>query len=159
MPKYSIKTITLPDNATTVVEMPEGATPFISPDGTRALVIELVTDGAVQRGRLPENEPQRHPKPRVSSISRDAREIAYMMANTPISTPSRGDLSLSAEQGRMMEDVSIEALEERGLYVVNRQIQLPDSYPFTGHPDGELSTARSGGLSTSTLAAGPTRTS
>ena len=101
-------------------------------------------EGAVQRGRLPENEPQRHPKPRVSSMSRDARAITYKMANTPIVTPSRGDLTLSAEKGRMMEDVSIEALEERGLYVVNRQIQLPDSYPFTGHPDGELSTAGDG---------------
>lgn len=107
---------------------------------TPPISVEDFYRGAREVLRLPENEPQVHVKPRVSSISRDAREIAYMMANTPRTNDERGDLFLSAEQGRLMEEGSIKALAGAGLYVMARQMSLPREYPLTGHPDGWLTT-------------------
>lgn len=85
---------------------------------------------------MEENEPQLRPKPRVSGISRDAREIAYMMANVPRTNVARGDAFFQAEQGRLMEDVTCKILASFGMPVSDRQISLPDDYPLTGHPDG-----------------------
>jgi len=100
-------------------------------------------DAAQEAFQLPENAPQERSKPRASAISGCARENAYMMTNTPKSNdnaldPSRQDMVLTTEQGRMYEDISVKVIEEMGLAVVDRQLSLPDDYPVTGHPDGRL---------------------
>ena len=89
----------------------------------------------------PENRPQRRLKPRVSALCDDARQIAYMMANTPASdlqVDFRPDSAITAEQGRVMEDVSARIMEWLGIPVIHRQIELPWDYPLTGHPEGVL---------------------
>lgn len=90
---------------------------------------------------LPENAPKERDKPRVSGICRDAREIAYMMANTPKTDANvdvRSDSVLTTEQGRMAEGLVIPVINKLGFNVLYKQRALPDSYPLTGHPDGML---------------------
>lgn len=88
---------------------------------------------------LPENLPQVRSKARASGIANCARQIAYYMANVPVTDEPREDSSVTTAQGRIMEDLSIDLIERTGkAKVVNRQISLPDDYPLTGHPDGEL---------------------
>lgn len=83
-------------------------------------------------------------KPRASALGSDAREIAYMMSATPYDDPphedarNEADSVLTAEQGRMFEDLSVHVIEQMGFGVVDRQIELPDDYFVTGHPDGRL---------------------
>lgn len=83
-------------------------------------------------------------KPRASSLGACAREQAYMMAGTehdPIGTEGSArqtDGELTAEQGRMFEDLSVRIIEKLGFSVVDRQVELPPEYPVTGHPDGRL---------------------
>jgi hypothetical protein len=48
------------------------------------------------------------------------------------------DNTLTAEQGRHMEALSIAVIEHLGFKVVDSQISLPSDYPVTGHPDGRL---------------------
>lgn len=91
--------------------------------------------------QLPENAPQIRSKPRASSLTGDAREIAYMMANTPKSNPhaenaDRVDMAFTQEQGRLAEEITIGALAQLGWPVEDRQIELPADYFVTGHPDG-----------------------
>lgn len=53
------------------------------------------------------------------------------------------DSEITAEQGRLFEDISVARIERNtGLRVVDRQMSLPDDYPVTGHPDGRLSPNR-----------------
>lgn len=90
---------------------------------------------------LPENAPKERDKPRVSGICRDAREIAYMMANTPKTDANadvRSDSVLTTEQGRMAEDLVVPVVNQLGYQVIERQLALPADYPLTGHPDGAL---------------------
>ena len=92
----------------------------------------------------PENLPQKRGKPRVSSLCRDARAIAYMMANTPETNPhqnGRIDSEITAEQGRRAEQLSIDIIKKLNYGVDHRQVELPDDYPVTGHPDGQLFSA------------------
>lgn len=89
---------------------------------------------------LPENRPQVRTKARASGIANCARQIAYYMTNTPATDPGRPDAKVTTEQGRIMEDLSIAIVEALGFEVVNRQIELPEDYPLTGHPDGEIPT-------------------
>lgn len=90
------------------------------------------------------NATQERAKPRASSLGACARQQAFMMAGVepdPMGSEAsaRGtDNVLTAEQGRMFEDLSVKILEHMGVAVINRQITLPDNYPVTGHPDGEL---------------------
>ena len=103
--------------------------------------VDELLAGANKAFLLPENVPQERSKPRVSSICRDAREIAYMMANTEKSEDNevkRSDSVLTTEQGRMYEWVVTNSIASMGYYVGNSQVSLPDDYPLTGHPDGML---------------------
>lgn len=92
-------------------------------------------------------------KPRASSIGNDARQIAYYMAGTPVSDPytewdARVDLKYTQEQGRILEDLSANALAAAGLPVYDRQVCIGHpvcavgseaamaDVPYTGHPDG-----------------------
>ena len=91
--------------------------------------------------QLPENVPQVRSKPRASSLTSDAREIAYGMAATPFSNPhsenaDRVDMAFTQEQGRLCEDITVGALAQLGWPVEDRQIELPADYFVTGHPDG-----------------------
>ena len=94
--------------------------------------------------QLPMNAVQTRSRPRASSLGACAREQGYMMAGVehdPIGAEgsARGtDGDLTAEQGRMFEDLSVRIIEGVGLSVVDRQIELPDDYPVSGHPDGRL---------------------
>lgn len=93
---------------------------------------------------LPENEVREYAKPRASSLASCARQQAYAMAGTEhdeigVEGSARQiDGALTAEQGRMFEDLSVRVIEEMGFSVVDRQLALPDDYPVTGHPDGRL---------------------
>lgn len=95
---------------------------------------------------LPENEIRERDKPRASSLGACARQQAYMMAgieHDPIGVEGSArqtDLELTAEQGRMFEDLSVAIIETMGFQVVDRQLSLPEDYPVTGHPDGRLIT-------------------
>jgi hypothetical protein len=92
----------------------------------------------------PENVVQKRSKPRASALLSDARECAYMMAGIPYSdphsdNPERVDGKFTQEQGRLAEDITCAAINTTGtVRVVNRQIELPEDYFVTGHPDGEL---------------------
>jgi len=84
-------------------------------------------------------------KPRASGIGSCARQIAYMMRNVPPTNDAplpekepSGDADLTAEQGRMAEDLTVALLKTKGIVVANRQIELPPEYPMEGHPDGQL---------------------
>lgn len=99
-----------------------------------------VLRGVGEANRLPENEVQKREKPRASSVSGCARACVYDMHATPESTDwERDEMPFTQEQGRLAEDITIGGLEASGeLVVYNRQVELPDSSPVTGHPDGEL---------------------
>lgn len=95
----------------------------------------------------PENGVFKRDKPRASGLTGDAREIAYMMAGIPPSNPhafnpERMDGAYTAEQGRLMEDLTFDAISHMAVpghfKVVGRQVSLPDSYFVSGHPDGVL---------------------
>lgn len=51
---------------------------------------------------------------------------------------------ITAEQGRMAEDLSARILARKGLIVVNQQLELPDNFPLTGHIDGEIEGTKAG---------------
>ena len=100
---------------------------------------------------LPENEVQQRDKPRASSLTSDAREIAYQMAGVKPSNPhafnpERMDGAMTAEQGRMFEDLLFKALEhmDEPIRVVDRQRELPENYFVSGHPDGRVELTRTG---------------
>lgn len=108
-----------------------------------------VFHGVHRAFQLPENAVQKRDKPRASGLTSDAREIAYLMAGTTPSNPhafnpDRMDGAMTAEQGRMMEDLLVAAIANMDLpngmkyEVVDRQIELPASYFVTGHPDGRI---------------------
>lgn len=66
-----------------------------------------------------------------------------MMTNTPRSNPEIEDFNrnhqrITNEIHREAEDVSVAIIEELGFSVVDRQVELPEDYPLTGHPDGRL---------------------
>ena len=92
----------------------------------------------------PENAPQERTKPRASALAACARQQAYDMSNTP--TDEIGvagsrlsyDADLTGEQGRAFEGLMERALASMGVKVESAQIVLPDDYPVSGHPDGEL---------------------
>ena len=90
---------------------------------------------------MPENSPQLRTKPRASGIGGCSREMAYMMLNVDKTNPMRGEGRLTTEQGRVMEDVTVRLFERAtgGEYVVaNRQVELPEDFELTGHPDGQI---------------------
>ena len=99
---------------------------------------------------LPENVRQERSKPRASALASCARQQAYDMAGVEhdaIGTAGSRltlDSDLTAEQGRAFEELMIRTLMERDLYVVGTQAGLPEYYPVSGHPDGELSLATGG---------------
>ena len=66
-----------------------------------------------------------------------------MMAGTPKSDnpeddPDRIDNAFTNEEGSIGEQLTAVALEKLGYHVYNTQAVLPDSYPVTGHIDGEV---------------------
>jgi hypothetical protein len=92
---------------------------------------------------LPENRPQVRARTRASALAACARQQGYMMLNVPrtdsqADDPERLDIPLAAEEGRHFEDLSVDVLKHMGFEVTNRQIELPEDYPVSGHPDGEL---------------------
>lgn len=106
-----------------------------------------VLHGVHRMNQRPENVISQHDKPRASGLAFDAREVAYYMAGIPLSNPhafneERMDGAMTAEQGRIFEDLLVGAIENMDLpdkYVVeDRQISLPEDYFVTGHPDGRI---------------------
>ncbi len=87
------------------------------------------------------NLPGRREKPRASSLGSCARRQAADLAGVAPSNPAPH--VLTQEQGRYVEDLTCEVIEHlpHGLTVVDRQIELPDDYPVSGHPDGRLAPA------------------
>lgn len=94
--------------------------------------------------QLPMNAVQSRVRPRASSLGACARQQGYMMAGAVhdeigVEGSARAtDQDLTAEQGRMFEDLSVRIIEGMGIRVVHRQIELPEDYPVSGHPDGAL---------------------
>ena len=102
---------------------------------------------------MPENARGQRSKPRASSIGKCLRQNAYMMTDTPRTDEQSDESTYTQEQGRVMEDLSIAALE-RGtqgrVQVGHRQLcighvkcseqheQGPEAFPLTGHIDGQL---------------------
>ena len=92
----------------------------------------------------PENVRQVSAKPRASSLASCARQQAYAMAGTePDTIGTQGsllnyDADLTSEQGRVFEGLMERTFETMGIKVVGAQTTLPDTYPVSGHPDGEL---------------------
>lgn len=103
------------------------------------------------------NAVREHDKPRASSLGSCARQQAFMMAGTPHDETGKSEASarstdgeLTAEQGRMFEDLSVRVIENMGFGIVDRQlcighpkctpesIQGPEDFPVSGHPDGRL---------------------
>lgn len=108
---------------------------------------------AAYKLELAENVPQVRLRPRASSLGGCAREVAYQMAGIPLSNPSSRDSMngmdgpqrrdhgiLTTESGRIIEDLSCAVIEQLpgNIEVVDRQIELPDYYFVSGHPDGRL---------------------
>ena len=117
-------------------------------------------DGIHALSVLPENETRRRFKPRASSLNNCARQQAYYMHNVPRTNKEeedkgRRDNKVTAELGRMAEDLSVKTItgiksplvspEADGLAIRNRQISLPDDACVTGHPDGEVHQFKRGG--------------
>lgn len=49
------------------------------------------------------------------------------------------DGEITTEQGRIMDaEITQKLISANGYSVVNTQVSLPDDFPMTGHPDGEL---------------------
>ncbi len=101
--------------------------------------------------RQEHNETQVMTRPRASSLMNDAREVAYTMAGVkPSDPPQKDDLRfdgvITAETGRVVEDLLVAGVGglPLGLTVINRQIELPEEYPVSGHPDGQLARLISG---------------
>ena len=108
--------------------------PFTAADFLRAVPQAFMLD---------ENRPQVRARSRASALSSCAREQGYMMANVPksneqVEDPERFDIPLASEEGRHYEDLSIAVIRSMGYDVVDRQIELPEDYPVSGHPDGRL---------------------
>lgn len=100
---------------------------------------EQLMAGAREAFMLPENRPRPHSKPRASGIGSCARQQAYSMAATATTNDGGNENSLTTEQGRIVDEgVTQRLFKPWGVAVVNSQITLPDEFPMTGHPDGEL---------------------
>lgn len=107
-----------------------------------------LAEGVSDATAIPGNETQVMRRPRASGIMNDAREIAYKMAGTPVSNErmaqdDRWQDVMAAETGRMLEDLMClgimnlrDGLEQYA--IVDRQVELPEDYPMSGHPDGRL---------------------
>lgn len=88
---------------------------------------------------LPENAPQERSKPRASGLAHCSRQQAYSMANTPktnLQEDEHPEAAFTQEQGRVVEDITCEAMGKSGFPVIGRQVTLPDDYFVTGHIDG-----------------------
>ena len=96
----------------------------------------------------PENVRQVSARPRASSLASCARQQAYAMAGTQLDdigvqgSALNYDADLTSEQGRAFEGLMERTFESMGIQVVNSQVSLPDGYPVSGHPDGELDLSR-----------------
>lgn len=87
------------------------------------------------------NAPTERTKPRASGIGDCARKQAYSMRNVGATNGGSRDGALTTEQGRVIEDLSValvQAASNGELVVANRQIELPEHYLMTGHPDGQI---------------------
>jgi hypothetical protein len=102
-----------------------------------------------ETGELPENVKAVAVKPRTSSLADCDRKLAYLMENVDATnSPAENhgvngasDGRLTAEMGRAAEAVSVAAINAiPGVHVIHNdpQIALPDDFPISGHPDGEL---------------------
>lgn len=119
-------------------------------------VFDFFAAGHDAYSSMPENVPQKRSKPRASSLTSDAREIAYSMANVPKSNPfrewpERVDSIYTTETGRVTEDITVTMLAhlDPPIIVEGRQIcmghlkcsdkhtQGPLDVPYTGHCDGQ----------------------
>ena len=91
--------------------------------------------------QLEMNNPIVRSKPRASGIGDCARKQGYSMRNVGATNGQARDGALTTEQGRQMEELSVElirAASNNTLVVANRQIELPPEYIMTGHPDGQI---------------------
>lgn len=104
-------------------------------------------------GKIAANVPQARSKPRASSLMNEARSVAYSMANTPKTNPTRddphkADSAYTQEQGRVSEDITVAGLTQLGYNVRGRQLCIGHEaceggtsegakvdHWATGHPD------------------------
>ncbi len=87
------------------------------------------------------NAPTERRLPRASGIGDCARKQAYSMRNVGTTNAQARDGALTTEQGRQIEDLSVELIRHASqgkLVVANRQVELPGDFPMTGHPDGQV---------------------
>jgi hypothetical protein len=110
---------------------------------------EAFVDAAYEL-ELDENKRMRRYVPRASSLGGCARKQAYYLLDVDPSNPQRDDDYrrngvLTTEQGRYIEDLSCDIIEQirtpddKGhFHVTDRQIELPDNALVSGHPDGQL---------------------
>jgi hypothetical protein len=85
-----------------------------------------------------ENERKVRTVPRASSLANCARQqVYYMQDEDPAPLDDYGrTIRYTAEQGNRSEDLTIEALGEVGTIIGMRQVELPEDFWVTGHPDG-----------------------
>lgn len=103
--------------------------------------VEKMVEASLSAFSLEMNAPQTRLKPRASGIGDCARKQAYSMANAGVTNRKNRDGALTTEQGRVIEDLSVElirAASDGRLVVANRQVELPPDYVMTGHPDGQV---------------------
>src|SRR5712691_11394951 len=79
-------------------------------------------------------------KASASGLGDCARKQVADMRRTPTTNPATPDSVMTTEQGTAIEEVCIGAIRtlNDGMYDVVRGISLPEDYPVSGHPDGEL---------------------
>ena len=103
--------------------------------------VDQMVEASLTAFSLEMNAPQARSKPRASGIGDCARKQAYSMANAGVTNRKNRDGALTTEQGRVIEDLSVElirAASNGSLVVANRQVELPPDYVMTGHPDGQV---------------------
>lgn len=112
------------------MQLEERELPFTLHDyykGARAWSAEQL---ALRGGRTTE-------KVSASALGSCSRKQLATLRGVPATNPSRPDSVITTEQGTIIEEVAIGAIEALGLSV-RRGISLPNDYPVSGHPDGEL---------------------
>lgn len=87
---------------------------------------------------LPENKIQKRSKPRASGLTGCLRNQQYQMIGAKETDEPSADSYFTQEQGRLAEDITVAALGQCGIPIINRQIALPEDFWVTGHPDGEI---------------------
>lgn len=108
---------------------------------TELPTVSRMVEASVTAFSLDMNSPQERRLPRASGIGDCARKQGYSMRNVGATNSRARDGGLTQEQGRYIEDLSVELIRAASngeLVVANRQVELPPDFVMTGHPDGQV---------------------